>query len=115
MHERPQVLRVVVASPQDVKDERDLVAVVVNDLNAGIAVDRGLRLEVARWETDSYPGFHVEGPQGLIDEVLRIEDSTSSSVSSGSVSALLQKMALPVQSTKFGGLMRPGLRVAGHK
>ena len=27
-----------------------------------------------RWETDAYPGFHPEGPQGLIDAILRIED-----------------------------------------
>jgi hypothetical protein len=31
-------------------------------------------LEVHRWETDSYPGFHPEGPQGLIDPILKIED-----------------------------------------
>jgi hypothetical protein len=29
---------------------------------------------VARWETDAYPGFHPEGPQGLIEKILRIED-----------------------------------------
>jgi len=37
-------------------------------------MDRGLRLEVIRWETDAHPGFHVSGPQGLIDPILRIED-----------------------------------------
>ena len=47
---------------------------VLEELNNGIARDRGLRLELARWETDAYPGFHPEGPQGLIDAILRIED-----------------------------------------
>jgi hypothetical protein len=51
--------------------ERNVVPRVVQELNAGIAVDRGLPLEVIRWETDSYPGFHPEGPQGLIDRILR--------------------------------------------
>jgi hypothetical protein len=25
-------------------------------------------------ETDTYPGFHLDGPQGLIDPILRIND-----------------------------------------
>jgi hypothetical protein len=29
-------------------------------------------LELSRWETDTYPGFHPEGPQGLIDPILDI-------------------------------------------
>src|SRR5262249_32661704 len=33
-----------------------------------------LHLDVYRWETDSYPGFHPQGPQGLIDPTLKIED-----------------------------------------
>jgi hypothetical protein len=31
-------------------------------------------LEVGGWDTDAYPGFHPEGPQGLIDACLAIED-----------------------------------------
>jgi hypothetical protein len=27
------------------------------------------------WETDSRPGLHLEGPQGLIDERMQIADS----------------------------------------
>jgi hypothetical protein len=34
-----------------------------------------VRFEVSRWETDAYPGFHVDGPQGLIDRILRISDA----------------------------------------
>lgn len=69
-----QILRVVVASPGDVKAERAIVPRVTAELSRGIAADRGLLLEVIRWETDTYPGFHPEGPQGLIDGILRIED-----------------------------------------
>ena len=32
-----------------------------------------LRLELIRWETDAYPGFHSAGPQGIIDPILDIE------------------------------------------
>src|SRR5262245_46946114 len=72
MHQA-KILRIVVASPGDVQAERDTLTSVVDELNRGIATDRGLRLELARWETDAYPGFHLEGPQGLIDPILRIE------------------------------------------
>jgi tetratricopeptide (TPR) repeat protein len=70
----PTVLHVVVASPSDVQQERDVLDNVVAEVNRGVAADRGVRLEVARWETDAYPGFHPKGPQGLIDSVLRITD-----------------------------------------
>ena len=43
-------------------------------MNRNIARPRGLHLDVYRWETDSHPGFHPQGPQGLIDPILKIED-----------------------------------------
>jgi len=67
-----RILRVVVASPGDVQGERDRVPIVVDELNRGVAADRGLGLHVYRWETDAYPGFHAEGPQALIDPILRL-------------------------------------------
>ncbi|WP_321477868.1 SpoIIE family protein phosphatase [uncultured Paludibaculum sp.] len=74
MAETPRILRVVVASPGDVQRERDLVPAVLEELNRSICVDRNLRLEAVRWETDAYPGFHLDGPQHLIDGVLKIDD-----------------------------------------
>jgi formylglycine-generating enzyme required for sulfatase activity len=68
------LLRIIVASPSDVQAERDSLPAVIEELNRGIAAAQGLRLELGRWETDAYPGFHLEGPQGLIDPTLRIED-----------------------------------------
>jgi tetratricopeptide (TPR) repeat protein len=68
-----RVLRVVVASPGDVKPERDTISKVVDEVNRTIARPLGLHLDVYRWETDSHPGFHPEGPQGLIDPQLKIE------------------------------------------
>jgi TIR domain len=70
-----KILRVVVVSPGDVQMERDALYGIAAEINRATAADRGIRLELARWETDAYPGFHLEGPQGLIDPILRIADS----------------------------------------
>jgi uncharacterized protein DUF4062 len=69
-----RVLRIVVASPGDVQAERKALPDVIDEINRGVAADRNLRLELSRWETDTYPGFHADGPQGEIDKILRIDD-----------------------------------------
>jgi hypothetical protein len=68
----PRILRIVVASPADVQPERDALPSVIEEINRGVAADRGLHLVLSRWETDVYPGFHSDGPQGLIDPILKI-------------------------------------------
>jgi hypothetical protein len=73
MHQA-HILRIVVASPGDVQAERNALPGVIDDLNQGIAQERGLQLSITRWEVDAYAGFHPQGPQGLIDAILRIED-----------------------------------------
>jgi len=70
-----KVLRLVVASPDDVLEERNFVTSVCDELNHGVAKSLGLRLDVIRWETDTYPGFHSAGPQGLIDTMLKIGEA----------------------------------------
>jgi len=69
-----RILRVVVASPGDVQPERDVLPEILSELNSGVAEDRRLRLELSRWETDTYPSFHPEGPQAVIDCSLSIAD-----------------------------------------
>lgn len=56
------MLRLVVASPGDVVEEREILEEVVREINRGVARDRSIVVEVVRWETDAYPGFHSEGP-----------------------------------------------------
>lgn len=73
-HRQVDLFRVVVASPGDVQAERDALGGVIEELNRGLAADHGVRIELHRWETDAYPGFHSDGPQGLIDSVLRVEE-----------------------------------------
>jgi tetratricopeptide (TPR) repeat protein len=67
-------LNVVVASPSDVQKERESLEDTINKVNDNNAHDWGLHLDVVKWEKDAYAGFHIDGPQGLIDKVLKIED-----------------------------------------
>lgn len=69
-----RILRLVVASPADVQPERDVLPSVIEEVNRNVAADRGLVLDLSRWETDAHPGFHAEGPQGLIDPILKITE-----------------------------------------
>lgn len=68
-------LKVVAVSPGDVRIERDSLRAVVEELNRGVADLLGIELALWRWERASYPGLHPAGPQGLIDDLMRIEDS----------------------------------------
>jgi len=68
-------IRVVVVSPGDVARERGVAQMVVDELNRGVAADRGCRLSLWRWEMEARPGLHLEGPQGLIDELMEIQDA----------------------------------------
>jgi hypothetical protein len=70
-----RVVRIVVVSPGDLMVERRRLEAVVDELNRRLARERGCRLSLWRWETDSHPGLHLEGPQGLIDGAMRIEDA----------------------------------------
>jgi carboxypeptidase C (cathepsin A) len=67
-------LKVVIASPNDVTKEREALNEVIQEVNDDTDEDLDLILKAVRWETDTYPGFHVDGPQGLVDSILKIED-----------------------------------------
>lgn len=72
MSEKQTVLRVFVASPQDVAEERGVFEDVVRELNNIWADTFGIRLDVVRWETRTTPGFG-EDPQDVINK--QISDS----------------------------------------
>jgi hypothetical protein len=55
MTEQVTKLRVFVASPGDVWKERQLLGDVIDELNRGIADEKGLVLELVRWETHAWP------------------------------------------------------------
>src|SRR4051794_34858417 len=69
-----RALRVIVVSPRDVQPERDAMQSVVEGVNQTCRdLDLGFIFELWRWETDAFPGLHLQGGQGLIDEQLRID------------------------------------------
>src|SRR5215469_6529800 len=68
-------IRIVVASPNDVIKEREALAnSIIDRVNRNTAERLGLILKLGRWETDTYPCLHIDGPQGLVDSILKIED-----------------------------------------
>lgn len=65
---------VFLASPGDVNKERDIVDKVIDEFNNTVANRQNATFRLLRWETDAYPTFHLDGPQGAIDEQLSIID-----------------------------------------
>jgi hypothetical protein len=55
MARRVTKLRIFVASPSDVRDERAGLAQIVDELNRTVCVDRNVMLELVRWETHVSP------------------------------------------------------------
>jgi hypothetical protein len=70
-----KVIRVIAASPSDVMKERRQLDAVVDEVNKTLAHPRGFHLDLWKWETDANPGFHADGPQGLVDDQMRIDDA----------------------------------------
>lgn len=67
-------IRIFVASPGDVHDERDQLGRVVQELNQILTVlvpESGLVLELVRWETHVHPGLGTDA-QNVVTEQLRI-------------------------------------------
>lgn len=91
-----EVLRVVMVSPGDVVKERACLPSVIEELNKGLAGELGLRLEPWGWETDTYPDFHAEGPQGQVDQSMNME--TADIV----IGVFWQRFGTPVADAKSG-------------
>jgi hypothetical protein len=60
-------LLIFLASPGDVQTERRSVEQVVEELNRTVATEKGLVLQVVRWENDAFPGYGTDA-QALINE-----------------------------------------------
>lgn len=67
-----RLVKVVVISPVDVTAERDVVELVVGELNREPATGRRRVVRLLRWERDARPGLHPDGPQGLINEQMDV-------------------------------------------
>ena len=63
------VLRVFVASPSDVSDERDAVNEVINELNLTLGRNTGILLEAVKWETNAIPGIGADA-QAVVNDAI---------------------------------------------
>ena len=61
-----EIIRVFVASPDELAEERRLLEEVVNELNLTWGDTLGVRLELVKWETHAYPNFGADA-QDVID------------------------------------------------
>lgn len=50
------VLRIFLASPSDVKAEREMIFALKNELDLVIGKDKNIKFEIVNWEKNSYPG-----------------------------------------------------------
>ena len=62
-----QLLRVFVASPNDVDAEREVVSNAAAELNRGLGEVLGIRIEIISWETHTYPQIGSD-PQAVVNE-----------------------------------------------
>ncbi|MCP8467913.1 DUF4062 domain-containing protein [Pseudomonas sp. ZM23] len=67
MPRNEKVISVFVASPGDVKDERQVLEEIILELNKTWSRTLNLRLDLLRWETDTTPAFG-EYPQDVINK-----------------------------------------------
>ena len=66
-------IQVVLASPSDLADERQMIKDLVNSLNP-LYMKNGICIDLRMWE-NSTPGMNADGPQGLIDRDLEITNA----------------------------------------
>jgi hypothetical protein len=65
-------VRILVASPGDVQSERDQLFKVVNELNltlSALAPEKGIVLELVRWETHVHPGLGSDAQQVVNEQI----------------------------------------------
>ena len=68
----PSEKRVILIAPDDVETELEAIRTVVEQANQ---LRRRERLTLWNWRTDSTPGMHLDGPQGLTDKQMRISEA----------------------------------------
>lgn len=66
------VLRILVASPSDLEEERKLLDGVIQELNLILLQQRGISFELIKWETHTFPGVGTDA-QDVINHQLPID------------------------------------------
>ena len=67
MTKQATILRVFVASPSDVAEERSALEGIVTELNRTWSKHQGVKIELVKWETHVQPGFGGD-PQDVINQ-----------------------------------------------
>ena len=68
-----RLIRVFVASPSDVADERNALQPIIASINQSTGRRLGGVFELVKWETDTYPGVSVGGAQAVINPQVDVE------------------------------------------
>jgi hypothetical protein len=66
------VLRIFLASPGDVKAEREMIFTLKEDLDVLIGKDKNIKFEIVNWERNTYPGKGTDA-QDVINEQINEE------------------------------------------
>ncbi|WP_052248564.1 DUF4062 domain-containing protein [Chryseobacterium taiwanense] len=66
------VLRIFLASPGDVKAEREMIFALKDDLDLLIGKDKNIKFEIINWERNTYPGKGIDA-QDVINEQINDE------------------------------------------
>ncbi len=73
MPDTVRLIRVFVASPGDLADERSIVGEVIDHLNEAVLLGDNVKVELMRWETHAWPGFGDDA-QSVINKQIRPYD-----------------------------------------
>lgn len=66
------ILRLFIASPSDVSDERDRAAEVINEINITVGRMKAVRVELVSWENSTFPSVGADG-QDVINRQINDE------------------------------------------
>ncbi len=69
MTKKVTLIRIFVASPGDVKIERESLEQVINDLNITLVKSRNIVLELVKWETHAYSSIGDDGQQVINKQI----------------------------------------------
>jgi hypothetical protein len=62
-------LKIFVASPSDVAEERDKLEEIVRNINLAWGENCGIRLDLVKWETHAFPGIDVDAQQVINKQI----------------------------------------------
>lgn len=63
------VLRIFLASPGDVKAEREMIFALKEDLDLLIGKDKNIKFEIVNWERNSYPGKGTDAQEVINEQI----------------------------------------------